>query len=141
MDITFKTCDFLPEEAKKIRTDVFVFEQGFIDEFDENDDKSIHVLMFLNSKAIGTCRIIYSETHQLLTIGRVAILKEYRGKHYGKLLMEEAEKIIIGRYGHISIGVGAQERVEGFYQSLGFVSTNEKYLEQDCPHVWMTKEL
>ena len=49
MNISFKTYDKLPDEAKEIRTTVFVLEQGFVDEFDESDDKSIHVVMFDNN--------------------------------------------------------------------------------------------
>ena len=141
MKISFKTFDYLSEESIKIRTDVFVIEQGFIDEFDENDNKSIHVLMYDENTAIGTCRIIYSNEHNSIAIGRFAIVKEYRRKHLGQALMKEAEKIIIKKYGHIRVGVGAQERAENFYKSVGFIPTNEKYVEQDCPHIWMLKEL
>ena len=122
MNLAFKTYDYLPSESMKIRHNVFVIEQGFIDEFDENDTKSIHVLMYENNEAIGTCRIIYSDIHKCLTIGRFAIEKEYRGKHLGQALMEETERIIIEKYGHIKIGVGAQKQAEGFYKSLGFIS-------------------
>ena len=73
MKIKFKSFAYLPEESKKIRTDVFVFEQGFIDEFDENDDKSIHVLMYDGEAAIGTCRIVYSDEHKSIAIGRFAV--------------------------------------------------------------------
>ena len=141
MEIKFKSFDYLPEESKKIRADVFVFEQGFIDEFDENDDKSIHVLMYDKYIPIGTCRIIFSLEHKSLAIGRFAIVKEYRNKHLGQALMREAERIIIDRYGHVQVGVGAQKQAQGFYESVGFVPTKEKYVEQDCPHIWMIKNL
>ena len=141
MKIKFKSFDYLPEESMKIRTDVFVFEQGFIDEFDENDDKSIHVLMYDGKTAIGTCRIVYSDEHKSLAIGRFAVVKEYRNKHLGQALMREAERIIIDKYGHAQVGVGAQEQAQGFYKSVGFVPTKEKYVEQNCPHIWMIKSL
>ena len=139
MKISFKTFDYLSEESIKIRTDVFVIEQGFIDEFEE--EISIHVLMYDENTAIGTCRIIYSNEHNSIAIGRFAIVKEYRRKHLGQALMKEAEKIIIKKYGHIRVGVGSQERAENFYKSVGFIPTNEKYVEQDCPHIWMLTEL
>ena len=141
MNLTFKSFEKLPEDAKFIRTTVFVDEQGFVDEFDENDERAIHILMYLNKKVIGTSRIIYSKEHNCYVIGRFAILKEFRKQGYGKNLMDFTEKEIIKRYGHVQIGVSAQERVKDFYQKVGFSLTNEKYLDQDCPHVFMTKRL
>ena len=141
MNITFKAFKSLPEEAKFIRINVFVDEQGFVDEFDENDEKSVHILMYDNIKAIGTCRIIYSNEHNCYMIGRFAILKEYRGLGLGRKLMEFTEKEIIKRFGKIQIGVSAQERVSKFYENVGFSTTNERYLDQDCPHVFMIKNL
>ena len=76
-----------------IRTNVFVKEQG-IDtsiDFDSLDKNAVHVLVFINNKAIGTARIL-DDGH----IGRVAILKEYRKKGAGyaavSALIEEAKK-------------------------------------------------
>ena len=36
----------LPEEAKKIRLEVFVKEQGFEEEFDSVDDTAAHIVLF-----------------------------------------------------------------------------------------------
>ena len=141
MNFNVESYDFLPSEAKEIRTAVFVIEQGFNEEFDTDDHKAIHFLVFDKEKAIGTARIIFSEKHRSYAIGRVAILKEYRNKHIGKLLMEEVEKEALKRFGHINIGVSAQERVAIFYEKLGYQYTNERYLDENCPHVWMIKKL
>ncbi len=141
MNISFKTYDKLPGEAKEIRTTVFVLEQGFVDEFDDSDDKSIHVVMFDNNKAIGTSRIVYSEMHHSYSIGRFAILKEYRNKGLGKKLMKVTEEVALKKLGHIQIGVSSQEQASGFYEKVGYQSTNERYLDQNCPHVWMVKKL
>ena len=141
MNISFKVFNKLPNEAKFIRTTVFVDEQHFIDEFDENDEKAVHILMYQNNKAIGTSRIIYSIDHNCYTIGRFAILKEFRGKNLGKLLMDFIEKEIIKRFGHIQVGISSQERASKFYEKCGFSYTNKKYLDQYCPHVFMIKNL
>ena len=141
MNISFKVFECLPEEVKFIRSTVFVNEQGFVDEFDENDDESIHILMYKYSKAIGTCRIIYSNEHNCYMIGRFAILKEYRQKNLGRKLMEFAEEEIVRRFGHIKIGVSSQKRASEFYKKVGFIYTNQRYLDQHCPHVFMVKKL
>jgi len=141
MSLTFKTFTKLPKEAKAIRTSVFVIEQGFNEEFDISDNEAIHVLMYLDDKAIGNSRIIYQAKHNSITIGRFAILKKYRNKGYGKLLLEYTEKVIIDKYGHIKIGLGAQDRAKYFYHKLGYSFTDETYLDENYPHVWMEKEL
>ena len=141
MNIAFKVYTFLPEEAKNIRTSVFVDEQHFVDEFDESDDKAIHIVMFDGDLAIGTSRIIYSEEHKSLCIGRFAIIKSYRGKHLGEKLMKVTEQEILKRFGEGEVGVSSQERAAKFYEKQGYRYSGEKYLDQYCPHVWMTKKL
>lgn len=141
MRISFKTYDFLPEEAKKIRKEVFVDEQKFVDEFDDLDDKAIHIVMFCDDVAIGTSRIIYSEAHKCYCVGRFAIVKSFRNNHLGSQLMKETEKEIIKRFGHIEIGISSQEKAENFYKKCGYTSTEYRYLDQYCPHVWMIKKL
>ena len=141
MKITYKAFDTLPEEAKYIRKTVFCDEQGFVDEFNESDERSVHILLYSDDKAIGVSRIIYSEEHKMLTIGRFAILKEYRKYGYGRVLMESTEQEVVKRYGHIEIGVSAQKRAEGFYEKVGYKKVGEYYLDENYPHIFMVKQL
>lgn len=141
MKITFKVFNDIPEEAKFIRTIVFVDEQHFVDEFEINENKAIHIVMYDESKAIGTARIIYQDKHHCYVIGRFAIIKEYRSKGLGKELMKYTEQVVINRFGHIQIGVSSQAQAQGFYEKCGYIATTEKYLDQHCPHIWMVKSL
>ena len=141
MNITFKTFDKLPEKAMYIRTIVFVDEQGFVDEFDESDNESIHIVMCIDEKAVGTARIVYLNEHNSYAVGRFAILKEYRNQGLGRQLMKYVEDEVVKRFGHIKIGVSSQERASKFYEKVGYKRTDETYLDQYCPHVWMIKEL
>ena len=141
MKIVFKVYNSLPEEAKTIRTTVFVDEQHFVDKFDESDNKAIHLVMFDGDLPIGTSRIIYSEKHKCLTIGRFAIIKSYRMQHLGAKLLKATEQEIIKRYGNVEVGVSSQERAMEFYKKQGYQATDERYLDQYCPHVWMKKYL
>lgn len=81
---TFYTRTFsdLPAEAKNIREEVFVREQGFTEEFDEIDAKAVHILLFFGQKAVGTCRFFQSGGSWL--IGRVAVLRAFRAKAAAK---------------------------------------------------------
>lgn len=47
----YKIFDNLPQEAKDIRTAVFIDEQGFKNEFDGIDDTAKHILIYHNGKA------------------------------------------------------------------------------------------
>ena len=141
MELENKIYTRLPEDAKKIRTDVFVIEQGFKEEFDEQDNNAIHIVIYYQNVPIGTSRVIYSDKHHCYCIGRFAIVKEYRSKQFGKKLMEITEDLIINKLGHILVGVSSQERVADFYEKLGYQKTEERYLDQDCPHIWMVKHL
>ena len=141
MNLSYKIFESLPDEAREIRTTVFVVEQGFNEEFDTDDHHAIHIAVYDEHNAIGTSRIIYSKKHNCYCIGRVAVLKEYRMKNVGRYLMDITEKEIIKRYGHINIGVSSQMRVAKFYEKLGYLKTNDTYLDEGCPHIWMTKDL
>ena len=46
----------LPEEARKIREEVFVREQGFQEEFDEIDGYAVHLVLFCDGTPAAVCR-------------------------------------------------------------------------------------
>lgn len=136
----FKIYESLPEEAKLIRLKVFVEEQRFQEEFDDADKGAVHIVIFENGIAAATCRFFYSSEKESFVIGRVAVRNEFRNKHYGAKLMELAEKEIANRGGKI-VTLSAQYQVEGFYEKLGYKKQGEIFLEENYPHIAMTKEL
>ena len=130
----------LTTEAKMIRTKVFMEEQGFHNEVDEKDRISIHIVLFELSKPVATCRIYYSKERQCYVIGRIAVLKDYRGLNVGSKLLNEAEKEILDRNGSI-VELSAQVRASVFYEKNGYYSLDDIHVDEGCPHVWMRKEL
>ena len=141
MNMKFEVFDHLVEESKKIRQKVFVDEQKFKEEFDENDSKAMHVLGYLEDVPVCTARVIFSLKHNSLTIGRVAVLKEHRLHQIGKQLMSKVEEEIIKRHGHVQVGVSSQLRAIPFYERVGYQTSGEIYLEENYPHIWMIKDL
>ena len=131
-----KVLNHLNEEIKYIRSTVFEIEQGFIDEFDEIDDIATFFVAYNNTKAIGTCRIFIKDDTYVL--GRLAVLKEYRGQKVGTELMNKVDEFIktqpIKR-----VILHAQEQAKDFYVKCGYKQFKELDYEQDCPHVWMEK--
>ena len=130
----------LPNEAKDIRINVFINEQGFENEFDDTDKIAHHILCFVDSKAVGTARIFKDDNDNTYHIGRIAVLKEYRKLHIGSKIIEFAEKEI-KKLGGNKIVLSAQVRAKGFYKKCGFTETGDEYLDEFCPHIEMFKLL
>ncbi|WP_296055042.1 GNAT family N-acetyltransferase [uncultured Holdemanella sp.] len=128
----------LPQEAKDIRIEVFMKEQGFENEFDDIDNISFHIVVFDEEKPIGTCRFFKENDHY--TIGRVAVLKEYRNQHIGNALLESAEKEIKKLNGDLIV-VHAQVRVSPFYEKQGYIQFGQIDDDEGVPHMWMKKRI
>lgn len=132
--------DFLTDDEKYIRDEVFVKEQKFVDEFDEIDDNSTHIVIYDNNKPIACCRCYTLEDKTDYILGRFAVLKEYRGKHIGTELLKVAEKIARNNNA-VKMSLSAQCRAKAFYNSFGFVEMGEIYYDQYCEHIHMEKSL
>ncbi len=81
--MTTKTYDYLPKEASLLREDIFVKEQGFVDEFDDIDNVSTHLVLFDGELPIATCRYYFDSGKSAYAMGRIAVAKAYRGKNIG----------------------------------------------------------
>lgn len=140
-DIVVEYFNDVTEDTKYIRETVFVIEQGFSEEFDEIDKKSIHLLLKVNDKIAATARIFKSDnSSSKWTVGRFAVLKEYRGKGLGSYLMKKVEEKIKEQGGLIA-ELSAQKQAEKFYLSLGYKPMGEIYYDQHAPHIHMEKEI
>lgn len=135
-----KRFDYLTEEERRIRTEVFVVEQGFNEEFDTIDDSCIHLIKYIDDKAVGVCRLYTDNEGVNYHIGRVAVDKSCRGLNIGRELIEKAEQIIVEEGGRIS-SLSAQTRVQGFYEKCGYTAIGDVYLDEHCPHIYMEKNL
>ena len=131
----------LPHAAKIVRQAVFVNEQGFQNEFDQIDDIAAHIVIYNeNDTPIATCRIFWDETMNMYILGRLAVVKEYRRKNIGSIMVKEAEKYV-KNMGKKSIALHAQCQAAGFYQKLGFIEFGNIENDEGCPHIWMRKNI
>ena len=105
----------LPEEAKDIREKVFVEEQGFKEEFDAADGLSVHLVAFDCGKPVATCRFYRKADTASFVLGRIAVVKECRGRHIGARLIAYAEDMLKNEADFILIH--AQTRVRSFTKS------------------------
>lgn len=132
----------LPDEAKLIREKVFIEEQGFNEEFDTTDNISVHIVAFDGDKPAGTCRYYMQnkDGDTVYYIGRLAVMKDYRGKGLGAELVRFAEESIKARNGK-SVRLHSQYRAKEFYEKQGYTDFGEPDYDEDCLHIWMEKTL
>lgn len=64
-----KIYDYLHEDAIYIRTEIFMKEQGFENEFDEIDEQCMHLVIYDKDTPIGTCRLYQSEDNRYVCEG------------------------------------------------------------------------
>lgn len=123
--------------SREIREEVFVREQEYpIElEFDEADENCWHLVLTDNEKAIATARLL-KLSEGVFKPGRIAVLKEYRGKSIGAelltLIIEKAKEM-----GAKELHIGAQTYAVGFYEKFGFKTTGEEYMDEHIPHIDM----
>lgn len=122
------------------RSAVFVVEQACIyQEFDGLDPACFHVQGFVNDELAVYARIIPPTARQdgKPAIGRVLTMKNFRGQHFGRALMQQAIAFCQSHYPSLPIVISAQTYLLDFYQSLGFVAFGERYLEYGIEHIDM----
>ncbi len=141
MKIILKKYDYLCDAAADIRSSVFVDEQGFKNEFDNIDNKAIHLVLYINNMPAAVCRYFYDNLRRdIFHIGRVAVMKEFRGMKIGEKIMQAAEAEI-KKDGGKFILLSAQARVREFYNKIGYIQEGEEYYDEHCPHVKMKKSI
>lgn len=89
------------------------------DEFDEHDcDGTKYIVLLDDGYPVATCRF-YDDGEGAVTLGRVVVLPEYRGKKLGNRVVKEAEDWI-KELGYKEIKIDSRVEVTGFYEKLGY---------------------
>ncbi len=134
-----KTCDL--ETCLLLRRKVFIDEQNVPEdeEIDAYDETAIHLLAFEDDTPVGTARIVVQG--EVGKIGRVYVLKEYRGTGLGADLINAALEQMRGLPDVTTARLGAQTHALGFYERLGFAAFGDEYLDAGIPHFDMERAL
>ena len=124
-------------ELRAVRTPVFIEEQFVTPEFewDDIDASAVHLLATYKSQPIACLRIIHYQK-----IGRMAVIKKWRGIGLGAALLQKAISICKER-GSKNIYLSAQTHAISFYHKAGFKQTSDEYCDVDIPHVDMRLDL
>lgn len=128
------------------RIDVFVIEQNCpFQDLDGADFQSWHLLGWDSSskkkELAAYCRLVDPGVKFAYpSIGRVITTRDYRLGGYGKQLMREACARHDTVYPGVPNRIGAQARLEKFYQGFGFVTDSAPYIEDGIPHLEMQRD-
>lgn len=122
------------ESCRSIRKKVFIEEQKVPEEeeWDGLDDQSQHTILEVNKIPAGTARVRYSA--EKVKIERVAILYEYRGKGFGKKIIEYVIKDILYSGKVDQIVRVAQNHAIPFYEKMGFMVCGPEYMDGGIAH-------
>lgn len=137
-NVNIRIADWQKDNAdlRRIRESVFIREQGVTpeQEWDSLDATATHFLAVEGDFAMGSARLLPDGC-----IGRVSVLKEWRGLKVGEALMQaaiaEAE-----RMGLSEQTLTAQVHATRFYERLGFSIISDEYIEAGIPHVDMLRK-
>lgn len=129
------------ETVKSIRKSVFIIEQGIDEkeEFDrfDNDNKTDYLLLYFDKKPVATARLVYNDNK--FKIGRIAVLKEFRGEHLGDSIVRVIISKAFDRGAEI-VYVDAQNYAVPFYQRFGFTVIGDEIIDRGLPHMPMSLE-
>ena len=127
----------------RLRSEVFVVEQDCVyQDLDNKDQISIHIFQKKKNVIVAYTRIFKSgDYYKNASIGRVVVLKKYRGKELGKKIMIYSIEYIKNKLKENIIELSAQKYLDKFYKDLGFYKIGKDYLEDGIPHQRMIKEI
>ena len=117
-------------ELRHIRELVFIIEQAVpvALEWDGLDETAIHLLLFVENKAVACARIL-----NFNQIGRMAVLANYRRLGLGLELLNKAIDICKIK-GATSVILSAQVYAIPFYEKAGFVVNSDVYDDAGIAH-------
>lgn len=126
----------------QLRSEVFVVEQDCVyQDIDGKDQKAVHVIGYKDDKVVAYTRCFepgyyFAEA----AIGRVVVKESERNFGYGHEIMEASHKAINKYFNTSEIRLSAQQYLIKFYESHGYKTAGEGYLEDGIPHINMLKK-
>ena len=126
----------------QLRSEVFVVEQTCaFQDIDGHDQAALHLLGYTATGELAAyARLLAAgRSYAQVSIGRVVTSPRHRGHGLGRELLRQAIGQCEAQFGLQPIKIGAQQYLRAFYESFGFVTEGEGYLEDGIPHVHMVR--
>jgi ElaA protein len=128
-------------EVLQLRSAVFVVEQTCIfQDLDGSDEQAMHLLGRSDGQLVAYARCFPAGVkYAQASIGRVITRSSARSSGLGHELMRRAVAAVGARWGAAPICIGAQARLEKFYNQHGFAKVGPVYDEDGIDHIEMLR--
>ena len=145
MEIAIKTFDELTTkelyELLQLRSEVFVVEQDCVyQDIDGKDERALHILGWEDGILVAYTRCFQAGDYfDEASFGRVLVRENYRKLGYGHEITKVSIQAIKTNYKADKIKISAQTYLVIFYESHGFKTVGDRYLEDGIPHIAMLR--
>ncbi|HUR41390.1 MAG TPA: GNAT family N-acetyltransferase [Verrucomicrobiae bacterium] len=128
-------------EMMRLRSAIFVVEQDCVfPDMDGRDPQCEHLGGYDGERLVAGLRLVPPGVRTPeVSLGRVVVAREARGRGLGRAVMQEGLRACAQRHPGAPVKVSAQQHLEKFYESLGFRTVAPMYMEDGIPHVDMVR--
>ncbi len=145
MDVVVKNFEELSTkelyELLQLRSEVFVVEQDCVYlDVDGKDERALHIMGWEDDMLVAYARCFKAGDYfDKASIGRVLVRDNYRKLNYGHKITDAAIQAIKSKYEANTIKISAQVYLVMFYESHGFKTIGDRYMEDGIPHIAMVR--
>jgi ElaA protein len=145
MEIKVKNFDELSTkelyDVLQLRSEVFVVEQDCVyQDIDGKDERALHIMGLEDGNLVAYARCFQAGDYfDEASIGRVLVRENYRKMGYGHVITKASIEAIKTNYKADKIKISAQVYLVIFYESHGFKTIGDRYMEDGIPHIAMLR--
>lgn len=144
MNFEFKTFEQLTPfelyDILKLRVEIFSVEQKVLyNDLDDKDQKCVHLIVRNENTIVAALRLVPQGVsyNDATSIGRLVVDQNYRRRGLACKMIVMAIDEIKQRWSCDKITLSGQLYLKEFYESLGFETVSDVYLEDTLPHIKM----
>ncbi|HPE83058.1 MAG: GNAT family N-acetyltransferase [Aequorivita sp.] len=128
-------------DVLQLRSEVFVVEQNCVyQDIDGKDERALHIMGWEDGNLVAYARCFQAGDYfDDASIGRVLVRENYRKLGYGHAITKASIEAIKTNYKADKIKISAQVYLVIFYESHGFKTYGDRYLEDGIPHIAMVR--
>ena len=125
----------------QLRSEVFVVEQDCVyQDIDGKDDRALHIMGWEDGNLVAYARCFEAGDYfDEASIGRILVRENYRKLGYGHVITKASIEAIKTNFKADKIKISAQVYLVIFYESHGFKTYGDRYLEDGIPHIAMIR--